>query len=261
MGTSPVRPTARRSFSVEKWYLDAFLDDGSFLLVVVGRLRALGTSWARLNVEWHPRESRPVRLGVPLADVSGELLSPHRVRWELPALAGELVFPAEQTPIVLREPLIQEGDRSLRWHMLTPDAPVTGWLRAGERRVPCRGRAYRDYLMVDLPPWRMRGWALGWGRAVSASHSQIWFRLETPREAIAEGWFDGAAGASPEPPRLIETQVLADHPIIELPIFQFGALGRALAAVAGDPRQRRVLAATTIAGEPARAVQEDVRWG
>lgn len=260
METRPAGPRARRSFSVEKWYLDAFLDDGSFLLVVAGRLQVLGTAWARLNVEWHPREGSSVRVGVPLHDLA-HFTDPHQVHWDLPALAGDLSLAPGRPPIVLRDPLLRDGQRVLQWSMLEPDAAVTGWLRIGDRRLSCHGRAYRDHLMVDLPPWRMRRWVLRWGRAVSASHWRVWFRLDTPRESIAEGWEDGTAGASPEPPNLVEMQVLADHPIIELPIFQFGALGRALAAAAGNPRQRRLLARTAIAGEPARAIHEDVRWG
>jgi hypothetical protein len=261
METRPAGHRARRSFSVEKWYLDAFLDDGSFLLVVVGRLRALGTSWARLNVEWHPLEGQSIRLGVPLHEIAGPLTDAQQVRWDLPASAGELSLVSGPAPIVLRDPLLRDGRRVLRWSMLTPDSEVTGWLRVGDRRMPCRGRAYRDYLMVDLTPWRMRRWRLQWGRAVSASHSQIWFRLETPSESLAGRWEDGVASARPEPPHLLGMRVLADEPVIELPIFQFGALGRALARLAGEPRQRRVLATTTIAGEPARAVHEDVQWG
>jgi hypothetical protein len=257
-------------FSIEKWYLDTFMTDGSLLILSLGEVRLLGVPVGRLSVEWHAPDGS-VRRGfaslgrlVPGAHgftFRGGMLEANRVRWHTGPLAGELCFQPRYPPMSLREPLLRIGSRQLSWAMDIPDADVEGELRLHDRRVAVRGRGYRDHVTAGIYPTQMRGWELRWGRAVSQSHATAWLSLRTPQGAVAGTWRDGSTGPRCVPPPLCDERVIADALLEDLPVMRIGPVRRLLSSLAGHPLQRRFIATATLDGEPARAVHEIVQWG
>ena len=257
-------------FSVEKWYLDTFLTDGSLLILSIGEVRLLRVPVGRLSVEWHAADGTVQRGSASLGRLEptangfkfqGGVLEPDRVRWQTGPLAGELRFLPRYPPASLCEPVIRIGSRQLSWVMDIPDAVVQGELRLPDRIVPVRGRGYRDHVTADLYPTQMRGWELRWGRAASESHATAWLELRTPHGTVEGTWHDGSTGLRCVPPPLRDERVLVDSLVADLPVMRIGPVRTLLSSLAGHPLQRRFAAAATLDDEPARAVHEIVRWG
>jgi hypothetical protein len=258
----------RFGFAIEKWYADAFLDDGSLLIVTVGRLRCLGVPFDRLSVELHhPDGSRSVwsgRLGLgrwagPVLRYRRVELGPGHIQWTLPACSGRLDFTTRFPPFRPLDPILRRGPRQLRWVVELPDADVEGELVPASGRIAIRGRGYRDYVALDLFPWSLRGWQLQWGRALSASVATIWFRLDTPEETIATTWVEGRTRSDCHPPVLAGERVLSQALLTDLPLMRIGPVRWLLSHLGGHPRQARTMA-TSVNGLPGRALHELVKW-
>jgi hypothetical protein len=268
MDTIAERRPPRSGFAIEKWYADAFLDDGSLLIVTLGRLRFLGIPFDRLSVELHrPDGSRLVasgRLGLgrwtgPVLRYRRAELAPRQLRWTLPACSGSLDFTTRFPPFSPMDPVLRRGLRQLRWIVELPDGDVEGELVLRSGRVAIRGRGYRDYVALDLLPWSLRGWQLQWGRAVSSAAATIWFRLTTPEETVATTWVNGTLRPDCHPPALAGERVLSQALLRDLPLMRIGPVRWLLTHLGGHPRQVRTMA-TDVTGSPGRALHELVTW-
>lgn len=257
-------------FSIEKWYLDTFLPDGSLLILTIGQARLLGMPLGRLSVEWHPPDGTVVRESSHLGRLAAVgrsyrfrsgLLEDDRIRWHGAGTSGDLRFHPRYPPAALRDPLMRFGNRTLTWVMDVPDAVVEGDLTIHGRTMAVRGRGYRDHVVMTALPTQMRGWDLRWGRAVSQSHATAWIRLHTPEGTVEGTWHDGRVGPVCISPPLHEERIIGESLVADLPAMRIGPLRSLLSTLAGHPLQRRMLAAGTLDGEPAQVLHEVVRWG
>ena len=268
MDTIAARRPPRFGFAIEKWYADAFLDDGSLLIVTLGRLRFLGIPFDRLSVErHHPGGSRFVSSGrLGFGRWTGSTLgyrraevTPRQLRWTLPACSGSLDFTTRFPPFSPLDPILRRGHRQLRWIVELPDGDVEGELVLPSGRVALRGRGYRDYVALDLFPWSLRGWQLQWGRALSSAGPTIWFRLATPEETVATTWVNGTTRSGCRPPVLAGERVLSHALLSDLPLMRIGPVRRLLGHLGGHPCQVRTMAGS-VDGAPGRALHELVTW-
>ena len=158
------------------------------------------------------------------------------------------------------DPLFRDGRRQLRWIVEVPDAEVEGELEWDSRRLAVSGRGYRDYLALDLLPWRVPLRELRWGRAACGEHARCW-ASQRLGNGVREGtWSDGSVTPGYEPPPLEHERVIQQGPVADLPVMRIGPLRSILQRLARDPHQTRIVARTTLGGEPGWAVQEVVRW-
>jgi hypothetical protein len=268
MDTIAERRPPRFGFAIEKWYADAFLDDGSLLIVTLGRLRFLGIPFDRLSVELHhPDGSRFVasgRLGLgrwtgPVLRYRRAEVNPTQLRWTLAGCSGSLNFTASFPSFSPSDPILRRGQRQLRWIVELPDGGVAGELVLPSGRVAIRGRGYRDYVALDLFPWSLRRWELRWGRAVSSAKATIWFRLATPEGTVASTWVNGTTRSECRPPVLAEERVLSRALLTDLPLMRIGPVRWLLGHLGGHPRQVRTLSGS-VDGLPGRALHELVTW-
>ncbi len=268
-----LHPT-RFPVTLEKWYIDALLDDGSVLLVYFGALTLFSVRLARLTAELFPPRGSVVRGAANVHRIAGgedrlqfgsAAITGDRLRFATPGLSGELVYRPRWPPLALREPFLVEGSRSLHWTVEIPDADVTGTLRwpGGGRAV--MGRGYRDRVWFDLPLWRFPIQELIWGRAVAGEHAATWVRATTARETFAESWLDGCivAGADGGPPPEVTLEpgrVFLDADVTGLEGLRLGALRGPLRRLSGNPHETKWQAFCEIAGERGVAVHEVARW-
>ena len=268
MDTIGQRPPLRSGFAIEKWYADAFLDDGSLLIVTLGRLRLLGVQFDRLSVELHrPGGGRIVASGgLGPGRWAGSVLryrfaelGPRQLRWNLPGCGGSLAFTSRYPCFTPRDPVLQRGRRRLRWIVECPDGEVQGELLLPSGRVAVRGRGYRDYVVLDLLPWALRGCELRWGRSVSHETAQVWFRLATPADTVTATWLNGVVQHDGPLPMLAQERVLSEAPLADLPLMRIGPVRWLLSHLAGRPELVRKTAAS-VSGMPCRAVDELVTW-
>ena len=151
-----MQPTPGRDrwpFTLEKWYVDTLMPDGSVLLVYLGRMRLWGVSTAKLTAELF-RPGEPSREGsagasdVVWQDGSVRLgpakLSERVLGWETRGLSGELEFTSRFPNPGIRTPFLESGGRRLDWTLELPDADVRGQVRWPGGSLDIVGRGYRD---------------------------------------------------------------------------------------------------------------------
>lgn len=260
---------------LEKWYIDALLDDGSVLLVYLGALTLWGLRLARLTAEFFPADGPTVRGSAPVYHIHGAADTLHfgaatidgvRLRFTTDGLSGELEYSPRFPSLSLREPFLAEGGRSLHWSVEIPDAEVTGHLAwpGGERRLV--GRGYRDHVWFDFPPWRFPIEELVWGRAVAGAHAATWVHATTSRGIVAASWLDGrmvAPGEGGDPPEGVSLgpgAMFVDANVAALDTLRLGALRGPIQKLSGDPHETKWRAPCVIAGQRGVAVREVVRW-
>lgn len=268
MDTTDARFPLRSGFGVEKWYADVFLEDGSLLIVTVGRLVLLGISLDRLSVDLHRPDGSRLSLAGPLGRARRDgasltypraSLTPERLDWTLESLAGSLRFVTRFGPFTPADPVLSRGGRRLRWFVSVPDGDVEGMLRTPQGSVPVRGRGYRDFVALDLPPWAWRGARLRWGRAIRPGQASVWFRLASALGTLEATWANGVMRPVFHPPALAREERLTDSLLTDLPIMRVGSVRRLLAHLGGRPRQVRTTA-SLVDGLPGRAIHELVTW-
>jgi len=268
MDTTDRPASLRFGFGLEKWYADAFLDDGSLLIVTIGRLRLLGIVFDRLSADLHgadgSRISTARALGRGRREPGGISFrragaTRETVHWESPGLSGSLRFGPAGEAFTPADPVLRRGRRTLRWIVTAPDVPVVGDLVTSSGRRTIRGRGYRDYVSLDLPPWALRGAELRWGRSIAGPAAKTWFRLMTGHAVVECTWTDGVMRREFQPPVLGRERVLTEALLTDLPIMRIGPVRRLLGTLGGWPRQLRARA-DEVDGSPGRAVHELVTW-
>lgn len=274
----------RFSSTLEKWYVDALLDDGTVVIVYLGRLRLLGITWARVTAEVFFPDGRVLRGGSPAAELRGErgrlrfgdtCIEGEYLGISAGEVRGELRFRERGRPVHPQEPLIAVGSRKLTWVVEVPDADVEGHLTWPSGRLEVRGRGYRDRVFFDLLPWRFPIQRLVWGRAVAGESAALWLHAEPrpPRRRslgdapapIRNAWLDGEAietrpDSVPAPVELGAARTLLDAHVADLEGLRFGPARGLLRRLTGDPHERKLAATCTIRGAPGRAIHEVVTW-
>lgn len=266
---------ARFPALLEKWYIDALLDDGAVLIVYMGALTVLGARLFRLTAEYHP-PAGPATHGSAVAHrvMGGEgwlrfgpaLIEGDRVRFATAALSGDLVYQPRWPPVALAEPFLRWGNHALHWTVEVPDADVSGTLSVAGARRAVAGRGYRDRVWFDqsLRPFPIQ--ELVWGRAVAGPHAATWVRAQTPDTRVAAAWLDGAvvapsgADGLPGGVTLGSGRVFIDTDVAALEGLRLGALRGPLRRLAGDPHETKWQADCEIAGKRGMAVHEVARW-
>ncbi len=269
-GQTPLTATAARApFFLEKWYVDTLLEDGSILIVLLGRLRALALGRSRLTAELHRSDGTSVHGSASVGAIrrsgagcafDGGRLEPTELAWRTPALSGRLHFMPRYAGTHMGDPLVRDGRRRLRWIVEVPDADVTGELEWNGRQLAVRGRGYRDYLGLDLLPWRMPLRELHWGRAACGAHACCWVRQRLESRVLEGTWRDGTMTSGYEPPTLEHERVIQRGPVADLPVMRIGVLRSVLRWLARDPQQSRAVSRAILNGQPGWAVHEVVQW-
>jgi hypothetical protein len=101
---------------------------------------------------------------------------------------------------------------------------------------------------------------LRWGRAVAGPHAAWWFELSGRRETLSAFWQDGRLSRSGTRPKLADERQVGDERVARLAGLGSGPARWLLRLLAGDPRQTRWHARTSLEGVPGWAVHEVVRW-
>jgi hypothetical protein len=261
--------------TLEKWYIDAQLEDGAILLIYLGVLTLFGVRLARLTAElFLPHGSvahgsatvRHIRsngnaLQFGLASLVGD-----RLRFRTDGLSGDLLYQPRYPPCLLREPFLVEKRHSLHWAVEIPDADVTGTLAWSGKTLTVAGRGYRDRVWFDFLPWRFPIRDLRWGRAIAGEHAATWVCAATKQGAIAASWLDGrilATGESSAPPAavvLASGRVFLDAEVTALEGLRLGALRSVFRLLSGDLHETKWQAPCTIDGVEGVAVHERVQW-
>lgn len=260
-----------RLFRLCKWYVDTLLDDGTVLLVYLGKITLAGVPLVRVTADLfstlgrvsssaaggHLLEREPFTVRCGSAEIQGDEL-----RWETPALSGHLRFAARHAPVTLRQPFLSQAGRSLDWCVEVPDADVSGELTVGGRVQHVQGRGYRDRVSFDIVPWKLPLRRLHWGRVAAGPHAATWVEADTADGRIEAGWHDGALIPS-RPPQLelFDQRELLAGPVVDLEGLQLGPLRPMLRAMTRNPFQRKWTARATLQGVVGRAVHETVDFG
>jgi hypothetical protein len=267
----------RASFpvSLEKWYVDALLDDGTVCLVYIGSLAVGGARINRVTAELFRSDGSVVRgaakvgrivagagfLRCSAADIDGD-----RLRFHTAGLSGDLNLRPLAAPWTAFDPFVVAGRRALTWSVEIPDASVEGRLRWPDAELPVRGRGYRDRVWFDLYPWRFPIARLRWGRAAAGEHAAVWSRATTTDgRTVAGAWLDGAAVDLPSdgPPGGVALEggrTFLDADVADLEGLRLGVLRRPFARLGGAPHETKRQARCTINGVPGVAVDEIVTW-
>ncbi len=261
--------------TLEKWYIDTLLDDGSILLVYLGTLTLVRVRLARLTAELFLPQghvlrgsatARQIRGGEGILHFGPATIDGHRLRFTTVGLSGDLIYQPRYSSCMLREPFLVAGDRTLHWAVEIPDADVTGRLAWPGGSCTVIGRGYRDRVWFDIPPGRFPIRELIWGRAAAGEHAATWVRATTEQEVIAASWLDGhivATADSSVPPAdvaLGRGHVFLDADVAALEGLHLGALRDVLRRLSGDPHETKWRAPCMIAGVEGIAVHEVVRW-
>ena len=261
--------------TIEKWYSDALLDDGTVLLLYFGVLNLLGARIALVTAELFLPDESTVRgqswatrveaglghLRFGPASIEGTLL-----RFDTLGLSGELTYTARFPPFALREPFLADGSRALTWSVEVPDADVEGEVRWPGGRLSVRGRGYRDRVWFDLLPWRFPIRELVWGRAVAGAHATTWVSATTTTGVIVGAWADGRVLKSPEAGRLPTGLELGpgreflDADVVSLEGLRLGVLRGLVGRLTGNPHETKYRAPCSMAHDAGVAVHEVVRW-
>ncbi len=264
--------------TLEKWYVDVLLEDGTIVLIYFGQLALLGARWARATAEVFFADGRVVRGSAAVEAASGrgaELrfgdsgISGDRLFIAAGELRGTLCYHPRATPADLRRPFLSVGTRRLDWTVEIPDADVEGELSWPGGRLEVRGRGYRDRVFFDLPPWRFPISTLHWGRAVAGEHAAFWVHAELGRgdagPPLTHSWVDGQEVtalpmALPTGLTLGTPRTLLDVHVGEIEGLRLGPARALLRRLTGDPHEIKHAAPCTIFGAPGRAIHEVVTW-
>ncbi len=266
---------ARFPATLEKWYLDALLDDGTLLVVYLGTMTVFGARLARVTAELFSADGPVLRGSAVARHIAGStnvlrfdhaMLTNDGLRFVTDGLSGELVYRPRHSPFTFRAPFLAQADRAIHWSVEIPDADVTGTLRwpGGARFLV--GRGYRDHVWYDVLPWHFPIHELVWGRAVSQAHAATWVRATTASDTVATAWLDGhmvpgpISDTSPPGMTLGTARVLLDADVTELEGLRLGALRGLLGSVSGNPHETKWQAPCTIEGTHGVAIGEVVRW-
>ena len=261
--------------TLEKWYVDALLEDGTVVLVYLGALTLYGMRLARVTAEIFPPSGQVVRGSAAARAIVGgpgilrfgaATMKDDRLVFRTAGLSGELHYQPRYPECVLREPFIAQGDRTLHWSVEIPDADVFGTLvwPGGKRAIT--GRGYRDRVWFDLSPWRFPIRELIWGRAIAGEHAAMWVRATTDQGIVAAGWRDGrivmSESASGAPPgvEVGQGRVFLNADVSELESLRLGVLRGLVRRLSGDPHETKWQAPCTIEGVRGVAVHEVVQW-
>ncbi len=258
-------------FTLEKWYADVLLPDGTVILVYLVQFRALGFSRALVTAELFRPGYPAIRGDAPAprveggegwldlgaARIDGEVLS-----FETPGLAGRLKYSARYPPAALGAPFVAQRQRTLEWTVEVPDADVEGEVAWPGGRLPIRGRGYRDRVWLDVLPWRMPLRELAWGRIAAGPHATTWTVARLAGGGVRSvAWADGRIiQAEERPGTLGESRVLVESAVADLPGLNLGALRPVLRRLALDPREVKWACPATIGGHAGVAIHERVRW-
>jgi hypothetical protein len=263
--------------TLEKWYVDVLLADGTVLIVYLGAIGVLGFRVARVMVDLFRPGAPVVRASAKARAVVGAegglqfgpvIIDGDVLRLATPSLSGELIFRPRFGACELASPFLRQGARSLTWTIEVPDADVEGALRWPGGHLDVRGRGYRDRVYFDLASPRLPFRTLTWGRAVSASHAATWVAATTSADRIVRAWKDGqgldvAAVERDAPPACVdvgEGRVLVDADVAGLPGLRLGPLSGLLGRLTGGAHETKWQAACAIDGERGVAVHERVTW-
>lgn len=259
--------------TLEKWYADTLLDDGTVLLVYFGLLTLFGVRLARVTAELFFPSGSVVRGSAIVRHIAGSesalqfgsaTLAGEHLRFVTPGLSGDLVFHPRHPPCMLREPFLTDGARALHWAVEVPDADVSGTLNWPDNMRTVAGRGYRDRVWFDLLPWRFPIRELTWGRAAAGEHAALWVRATTTQGIIAASWLNGRivanGGGPPAEVVLAPGRIFLDADVTALEGLRLGALRGLLRRLSGDLHETKWQATCTIAGTEGVAVQELVQW-
>ena len=261
--------------TMEKFYADVLLPDGTVLLIYLGTVVLFGVRFARLTAELFQPNGNVVRgsaivsairggenhLEFGPAAIDGDLLS-----FETPGLSGVLRYDRRRAPCELRKPFLSAGGRSLTWSVEVPDADVTGWIGWPGGSMAIQGRGYRDRVWFDLLPWRFPIRELVWGRAVAGSHAATWVRATTRDGVVSESWLDGEVVSDaenvlvPPPVALGQSRAFLDSDLTDLKSLKLGWLRGVVDALGAGLHETKYQAACLVHGVPGVAVHEVVRW-
>lgn len=269
-----LHPT-RLPATLEKWYIDALLDDGAVLLVYLGALTLFGVRFARVTAELFPASGPAIRGSAIAHQIQGgpdrldfgpASLAVDHLRFTTDGLSGELIYQPRFQACALREPFLARGNRTLHWSVEVPDADVTGTLHWPGGMCRVAGRGYRDRVWFDFPPWRFPIHELVWGRAAAGAHAATWVRAMTAEGAVAASWLDGHVVGTDEssgsPPGVVleQERVFLDADVASLEGLHLGAIRGLMRRLSGDPHETKWQASCTIEGTKGMAVHEVVRW-
>jgi hypothetical protein len=268
-----LRPS-RFPASLEKWYIDALLPDGTVLLVYLASLVLFGWRVAKLSADLFFPDGRRIHGAAPVGAISGAedqlsfgpaSIEGERLRFETKGLSGELRYRARQPAACLRDPFLVHGGRTLSWNVELPDADVEGTLRWPEGELQVAGRGYRDRVWFDLLPWRFPIRELVWGRAHAGPRALTWVHATTLDGAVGGSWVDGAirdhSGRGPPAPLVLgEPRVLLEADVADLEGIGRGPIGAVIRRAGGDPHEIKYHAPCSLDGQPGMAVHEVVRW-
>jgi hypothetical protein len=261
--------------TLEKWYIDALLEDGAVLLVYLGVLTLFGVRIARLTAELFPPHGPVVSGSATVRHISSArsalqfgsaTLTGNCLRFRTDRLSGDLLYEPRYPPCLLREPFLTDRGRALHWAVEIPDADVTGTLAWSGNTLAVAGRGYRDRVWFDCLPWRFPIRDLRWGRAIAGEHAATWVRAATKQGVIAASWLDGhilATGENSAPPAAIHLgsgRVFLDADVAALEGLRLSALRSLLRRLSGDLHETKWQAPCTIAGVAGMAVHERVQW-
>lgn len=261
--------------SLEKWYIDVLLEDGTVCLVYIGQLSVLGRRIGRVTAELFRPDAITIRGAAPSGRLEGAVgsvrcsaasIQGEHLRFETDALSGELRYRPRYGPWEPARPFLASGSRRLTWAVEIPDADVEGELRWPGGDMQVRGRGYRDRVWFDVLPWRFPIRRLSWGRAVAGSHAAVWTCAEKGSERVGYAWRDGEAcdpgGSSSVPDGVVlgSARVFLDSDVASLEGLRLGVFRRPLAWLSGAPHETKSVGFCEIEGERGVGVWEDVRW-
>ena len=256
-------------FFLEKWYFDTILEDGTLLVVLVGQMELFGIRRAHLSAELHRPDGTSVRGDTSIgrivrtddrAEFSGGVLTPTSIEWQTPVLSGRLRISPRVSATSLRDPLLVDGKRRLRWVVEVPDGAVVGEVTWHGESIGIHGRCYRDYVAFDLLPWRLGIRELHWGRAFGGDRTRWWIKLRTRKETVEASSLDSDVNSRLQRPQLEDERLLQEMYVADLPVLKVGVLRSALRRFVGDPHQVRFIARAALGTSMGWAVREEVRW-
>ena len=261
----------RWPFTIEKWYVDTLMDDGTVFLLYLGRMSLFGFRRARLTAELFRPGKAIVHGHANASDLKGDgerlfckaaTLDGNKVHFKTTDLCGELNFTPRHGPMTLHEPLLKVADKHLTWALEIPDADVTGRLTWNGGDLEVSGRGYRDRVRSELLPWAFPIFTLRWGRAAAGPNAVTWLRADTRDGIIVTGWKNGQrCDTAFDTVGLEDSEPFLDSKVVELQGLASKWMRPMLRRVSGDPHEVKYRASASLSGHTGRAVHEIVQWG